>query len=64
MSLPVAWEASFCLTRTARAHVMVIPRSTRTIHIGAISYCFTNISTAKPAAAVAQVTKPDGLRWP
>ena len=45
-----------------RAHVMAIPRVTRTIRTGRISCCFTNISTAKPAAAAAQVIRPDGRR--
>src|SRR6266567_2743546 len=41
---------------------MAIWRGTQMIRTGAISCCFTNISTAKPAVAAAQAIKPAGPR--
>jgi hypothetical protein len=62
MSLPAGWGVSFYLTRTARVPVMGTLRNTPMIRIGAISCCFTNISTAKRAVAAVRAIKLVGQR--
>ncbi len=52
----------FRLTRRARVRVMAVWRGSRMIRAGAISYCFTSISTARPAVAAAPVIKLAGQR--
>src|SRR5262245_52611891 len=62
VSSHVGWETFFYLMSTARARVTATQPSTRMIHTGAISCCFTNTSTAKRAAAAGRVIKPAGRR--